>query len=146
MSSQAENKKQLSLGGELDEDARAMHEIFSKLFKKLAVQLHPDKLANTNLTQQQKDEMLKMFTNAKEALEEKKYFVLIDYAEKLNIPLPKNYKQQVRWMKKELDIVRGTIGNKTRSYNYMFSECDTEQQKDILVRQFVYQLFGETIL
>ena len=83
-----------------------------------------------------------MFTKAKTALEDRKYFILIDYAERLNIPTPKNYKQQIRWMKIELDSVRSSTAAITRTYNYSFAEAETEEQKDNLVRKFMTQVFG----
>jgi len=122
-----------------------LYDTFCKLFKKLAIRLHPDKLSNMDLAKDEKKEMLQMFTKAKAALEEKRYFVLIDYAEKLKIPLPKNYRQQTRWMKKELEIARTKIGTQMRSYNYMFAEADTDEARDELIRQFIHQLFGEKI-
>tara|TARA_R110002020_G_scaffold73792_1_gene189273 strand:- start:212 stop:892 length:681 start_codon:yes stop_codon:yes gene_type:complete len=126
-------------------DDKEMYDLFSKLFKKLAIRLHPDKLNLMDLTEEEKDGMLNMFTKAKTALEERRYFILIDYAEKLRIALPKNYKQQTRWMKKELEIMRGKIGGQMRSYNYMFAETDTMEEKDLLIRQFLQHLFDVTI-
>ena len=126
-------------------DDREMYDIFSKLFKKLALHLHPDKLTNRNLTEEEKNDMLNMFTKARNALEERRYFILIDYAEKLKVPLPKNYKQQTRWMKKEIEMVRGKIGGEMRSYNYLFSEADSDEAKDNLIKQFIHQLFQVTI-
>jgi len=122
-------------------DEKEMHEIFSKLFKKLALQIHPDKINIMDLTDERRNDMLNMFTKARSALDERRYFILIDYAEKLGIPLPKNYSQQIRWMKKELEAVRGTIGDHMRTYNYMFAEADTDEAKDKLIRQFIQQLF-----
>ena len=83
-----------------------------------------------------------MFTEAKNALEQKKYFILIDFAEQLDIPTPKNYRQQIRWMKKELDKVRAEIAAVTRTYNYSFSETETDEQRDQLVEKFMRQVFG----
>ncbi len=126
-------------------DDKEMYDIFSKLFKKLAIHLHPDKLANMDLTEEEKNDMLNMFTKAKAALEERRYFLLIDYAEKLKVPLPKNYKQQIRWMKKEVELVRGKIGGEMRSYNYLFAETDSDEARDNLIKQFIQQLFQVTI-
>ena len=126
-------------------DEHQMHEIFSKLFKKLALQLHPDKLATRDLTEEQKNDMLQMFTKARSALDEKRYFILIDYAEKLGVPLPKNYRQQTRWMKREVTTIRERIGNEMRSYNYMFAEADSDDQRDTLIAQFLQQLFDVVI-
>tara|TARA_R110000824_G_scaffold92217_2_gene223846 strand:+ start:3208 stop:3891 length:684 start_codon:yes stop_codon:yes gene_type:complete len=122
-------------------DDREMHDIFSKLFKKLAIQLHPDKINTMDLTDEQQADMLKMFTTARSALDERRYFILIDYAEKLKIPLPKNYRQQIRWMKRELETVRTSIGEQMRTYNYMFAEADSEEARDDLMKQFIQQLF-----
>ena len=133
------------LQGDSTGDDRDMYDIFSKLFKKLALHLHPDKLANMDLTEEEKNDMLNMFTKAKAALEERRYFILIDYAERLKVPLPKNYKQQTRWMKRELEVVRGKIGGEMRSYNYLFAEADSDEAKDNLIRQFIQQLFQVTI-
>ena len=118
-----------------------MYEIFSKLFKKLALHLHPDKLNNQDLTDEQKDDMLKMFTKAKDALEERRYFVLVDYAVKLNVPLPKNYKQQSRWMKRELETVNKKIDKETKTYNYMFADAESDDERDRLMKGFIEQLF-----
>ena len=63
---------------ELTQDEREMHEIFSKLFRKIAFLLHPDKVNSRDLSDDEKKEMLNMFTKVKEALEEKRYFVLLD--------------------------------------------------------------------
>jgi hypothetical protein len=126
---------------ELTQDEREMHEIFSKLFRKIAFLLHPDKVNSRDLSDDEKKEMLNMFTKVKEALEEKRYFVLLDCADKYKIPLPKNYKQQTRWMRKEIDMVNHSIDGKTSSYNYLFAECETDEARDSLVHRFMQQVF-----
>ncbi len=123
-------------------DDKELYDAFSKLFRKLATVLHPDKLSNTDYSDEKKQEMLDMFTEAKNALEQKKYFILIDFAEQLDIPTPKNYRQQIRWMKKELDKVRAEIAAVTRTYNYSFSETETDEQRDQLIEKFMRQVFG----
>jgi len=125
-----------------NQEDKEMHDIFSKLFRKLATILHPDKLANSKYDEDRKEELKLMFTKAKTALEDRKYFILIDYAERLNIPTPKNYKQQIKWMKTEIDLVRSEIAAITRTYNYSFAEAETEEQKDNLIRKFMTQVFG----
>ena len=128
-------------------EEREVHEVFAKLFKKLAQKLHPDKVANDpKLTDEEKKEYTALFTKASTALEEQQYFLLIDYAEKLKVPLPKNYKQQIKWMKREIEVLERLITTQMRSYNYMFAERDNIVDKDNLIKQFIYQVFGETIL
>jgi hypothetical protein len=99
-----------------------------------------------DLTDEEKKEYEIMFTKAKTALEESQYFLLIDYAEKLKVPLPKNYRQQLKWMKREIDVLQNLITTQMQSYNYMFAERDDIVDKDNLVKQFIFQLFGERIL
>lgn len=125
-----------------EEGSAPIEETFSKLFKKLALQLHPDRLISQNIEQEEVEEKSAMFTKARDALDEKRYFVLIDYAEQLGIPLPKNYKQQTHWMKEEIEIVRSKVAEATCSYNYMFAECDTDEARDRLIHRFLTQLFG----
>ena len=115
-------------------DEKEMHEVFTKLFKKLAQKLHPDKVATADLTDEEKKEYEIMFTKAKAALEDSQYFLLIDYAEKLRVPLPKNYRQQLKWMKREIDVLQNLITTQMQSYNYMFAERDSIVDKDNLIK------------
>tara|TARA_Y100000310_G_scaffold204066_1_gene204345 strand:+ start:360 stop:1073 length:714 start_codon:yes stop_codon:yes gene_type:complete len=126
---------------EEDADDREMYEIFSKLFKKIALALHPDRVNSKDLSDEEKEEMLKMFKKAKEALEEEWYFVLLDCAEKYNIPLPKNYKQQLGWMRKELKSALERVGKETTTYNYRFADCESDECRDNLIRGFLNQVF-----
>ena len=127
---------------DLTSGEKEMHQIFTKLFRKLALVLHPDKLIHTNHSESTKEEMRKMFTKALSAFEERRYFILMDYADKLDIPIPKNYKQQVRWMNKELEVVRGAIGDAMRTYNYMFAEAEEDAAKNNIIKEFMKQVFG----
>jgi hypothetical protein len=129
---------------EMSQEELEMHESFVKLFRALALKLHPDKLSSS-LTTEERDDMINMFNKAKEALDERKYFVLLDLASKFKVKSPKNYKQQVRWMKKELDIMKQKVKQKKTTYNYAFSECETGEQKDNLVRKFIKHLFNVNV-
>ena len=85
---------------------------------------------------------LQLFNDAKESLEQMKYFVLLDLAEKYEISVPKNYNQQIGWMKRQIGILDSKLENKKTTYNYLFAECETDEEKDILIRRFITQLFG----
>jgi len=125
---------------EMTQDDIEIHESFRKLFKKLAMRLHPDKI-NHAVTIEQGMENIKLFKEASEALDNKKYFILLDLAEKLKITQSRNYKQQTRWMKKEVKRLEDDVRQHKSSYNYIFSECDNDQQKDNLMKSFILQLF-----
>ena len=126
---------------EMTQDEKQMHETFTKLFRALALKLHPDKLDST-LTDEQKSDMINMFNKAKLSLDERKYFILLELAKKFNIKTPKNYKQQIRWMKKELEMLKEKAAMKKNSYSYAFSECENDEQRDNLIKKFITQLFG----
>jgi hypothetical protein len=129
---------------QMSKDEMEIHEAFNKVFRKIALLLHPDKL-DKSLTDEERDVKLNMFKEAKTALEERKYFIILDIAEKFNITTPKNYKQQIRWMKKETGTLNEELSKEKNTYNYIFSECDSDREKDNIVKRFMSQLFGPQV-
>ena len=129
---------------EMTQDEKEIHDSFNKLFRRIAMELHPDKLSKIKSEEETKHKTQK-FNEAKQALDKKKYFVLLDLAKELNITTPKNYRQQIRWMKKEITKIENSIDASKKTYNYLFSECDTEEEKDDLIVKFMNQLFGINI-
>lgn len=125
---------------QMTKDELEMHEAFSKLFKRIAVTIHPDKIDKT-LPEEHVVNMLRMFQDVNRAMGERKYFVLLDVAEKLNITTPKNYSQQTRWMKRESSLIEQSIAKEKTTYNYLFSEAETEEERDMLIKKFLFQLF-----
>lgn len=129
---------------QMTQDELELHEAFNKLFRKIALVLHPDKLS-VQLSAPERTEKTQMFTDAKQALDKRKYFVLLDIAEKLKLATPRNYKQQIRWMKKELKILNQVIQKEKSTYNYVFSECEEDSEKDRVIKRFMKQVFGPQI-
>ena len=127
---------------EMTRDEKELHECFNKLFKRLAMKIHPDK-QGPSVAADVKKENAQMFRAASKALENRQYFILLDISEKLKIAQPKNYKQQNRWMKKEIAILKESIALEKATYNYLYTECETEAEKERLTRRFIFQLFGE---
>ena len=125
---------------QMTKDELEMHEAFSKLFKRIAVSIHPDKI-DKNLPEEHIADMLRMFQDTNRAMDERKYFVLLDVAEKLNITTPKNYSQQTRWMKRESFLIDQSIAKEKTTYNYLFSEAETDEARDQIIRKFLFQLF-----
>ena len=126
---------------QMTKDEIEMHESFRKIFHKLALILHPDKLP-ADLSAAERQEKLDLFKKAKNALEGRQYFILLELARTYNIKLPRNYKQQTQWMKREIDRLTGEIEMDKKTYNYRFAEAESKQQKDQIVRSFMRQLFG----
>jgi len=117
-----------------------MHDIFKKLFKKLAVHLHPDKVMG--LTDEERHDRLEMFKDAKRALDDEHYFFLLDLSDKFNITLPNNYKQQTRWMKARSIELDSEISSMKASFNYTYADCDTDEEREKLVVMFLSQVYG----
>ena len=128
----------------MTKDEQEIHDTFNKVFRKLAMILHPDKISK-DVRREEREEKLNMFKEAKLALEKRKYFVLLDLALKFDISVPRNYQQQIRWMKKEIDGMEEQIRKERATYNYTFSECDTDTDRDALIKSFMVQLFGPQI-
>ena len=126
---------------QMTKDEMEMHESFRKIFHKLALLLHPDKLP-PDLSRPERHEKLNLFKKAKNAFEGRQYFILLELASDYNIKLPRNYKQQTQWMKRETERLTTEIETEKKTYNYRFAECDDKHQKDQIVRAFMRQLFG----
>ena len=120
---------------------KELHDDFSKLFKKIALKLHPDRIDNFILDDDSKIKQAWDFSKAKNCLDKKRYFHLIKIAQKYNILIPEKYPLQLKWFKKEKEKIMQDIDAKKKTYNYEFSECNTDEERDILVRSFLYQLF-----
>jgi hypothetical protein len=118
-----------------------IHEAFSILFRKLALKLHPDSQP-LDATPKQKLENMERFKEAKTALDERRYYVLIELAGEFDIEPPKNYQEQINWMHNEIGAVGQLIAKAKGSYNYLFVECENDEQRDILVSQFLKHLFN----
>lgn len=142
VNSQSQEEYPQQLGDyQMTQDEHEIHEVFSKLFKKLALQLHPDKL-ESSLSEQKRKERLEMFKESARALEDKRYYTLLDIAEKLKVRLPKNYAQQIRWMKRQLNVWNQSLAKDKSTYHYLFHECESDEQKDRLVRELLMMMFG----
>jgi len=118
-----------------------IHDSFAKLFKMIATKIHPDKAQDEETRQDYESK----FKEAKEALDFQKYFKLIELAEELDIELPKNYNEQIRWMKKENKRMSKIIGKQRTTYNYLFAEAENDTARDELIKGFLKQLFGLTV-
>ena len=129
---------------QMSADDIAIHDAFTKLFKKIALVIHPDKI-DKNLPDDEIKLRVSMFTDALESLENKKYYILLDIAERFNVTTPKNYDLQTRWMKRESDSVSTNIAEVKNTYNYLFGVSETDEEKENLIRKFLQQLFRMSV-
>ena len=119
----------------------ATHEAFSKLFKQIALKIHPDRI-DKNLPESEIELRISMFQNCLNALEAKKYFILLDIATELKLSTPKNYEIQILWMKEEIKKLEASIEKEKTTYNYAYADSESEQDKEQLIKRFLHQLFG----
>ena len=121
---------------------KELHDEFNKLFKKLALKLHPDRIENYIADDEYKRKLSWDFSKAKSALEKKKYFQLIELAKKYEIFIPENYDAQNKWFKKEKESLKSQITQIAGTYNYKFAECENDDERDALMKSFIRQVFG----
>jgi len=119
----------------------AAHKVFTKIFKKIAYHLHPDRAPPT-LSAAEEERRLKMFKKTLDALENKQYFRLMIIAEKFDIETPELNEEQQKWLKHEITMARTSLGGLQGTYNYHFSQCKTDVQKEELMKSFISQNFG----
>ena len=79
---------------------------------------------------------------AKQALDDERYFFLLDLSDRFNITLPSNYKQQTRWMKARSIELESEIASMKSSFNYSYADCDTDEAREKLVMMFLSQVYG----
>jgi len=123
----------------LIKDGRELADAFTKLFKQIALYLHPDRLQN--LSDEEKAERLELFKEAQVALKEERYYFILDLSERFGVRTPKNYKQQTRWMKMKIVDLDTHIEQEKVTYNYKFAECETDEERERLIKNFIYQVF-----
>ena len=121
-------------------DDIAMHDAFSKLFKQIALKLHPDRI-DKSLSEDEREMRINMFQNANQAFEDKKYYILLDLADRYGISTPKNYDLQIRWMQRESEKVVQQVDSEKNTYNFCFSQAETDEERTTLIKKFMYQLF-----
>ena len=115
--------------------------VFNKVFKQLAFHLHPDRFA-TEMPEEEKEEKIERFREALDALENKRYFTLMDYAEQYKIEVPVDYELQQEWLKKEITSVKAEIQEGKETYTYKFFECEVDGERDTVIKRFLRHLFG----
>jgi hypothetical protein len=125
-------------------DDIAMHDAFSKLFKRIALKLHPDRI-DKNLPPEEIKSRISMFQKANHAFDDKKYYTLLDIAETFNVSTPRNYDLQTRWMKRETNVTLQEVNSLKNKYNFSFAEAETTEAKEALIKKFIFQLFKITV-
>ncbi len=104
---------------------------FNKIYKQIIRATHPDKNQGTTLD----------FKTAARAYEIGDWSMLIQIAEKYNI-FPNDLNELIPIMSEEAERLKKIISKNKAAYSWKFSECETDQCKENLVKQFLKQLFN----
>jgi len=104
---------------------------FNKLYRKIAMELHPDKDTGD----------ADKFAKASDAYEKGIWSVLLEYALELGIE-PDNLSEMLPLLKKEAKKIREQIKHNSGIFSWKFYECeDDELCKELLIKQFLRYLF-----
>jgi hypothetical protein len=104
---------------------------FSKIYRQLARELHPDKEEGNE----------EKFSRISDAYNNGDWSVLLEAASDLDI-LPDNFKDIFPLMKEEIDNLKKKITNNEKTYSWLLYECEDDTNcKNRIVKQFLKHLF-----
>ena len=118
---------------------------FSYLYKQIAKRIHPDKLVDIKdpLEIKKKEEM---FKKASAAFKEHDWASLLEVADELNVkPTISTLSSVCKEITKSIEIVRKKIMEEEKRYGYLYAMCESEDEKEALMKKLLYQFFGISI-
>ena len=119
----------------ISEDVEAQSEHIKKLFRKIAIMTHPDKLIK--LSDSERERKTKLFLKAREAAEAGKWFALVETANNLGIETPKPDEEQIGLLQTESSIVDKEIRNIEASYAWVMYNLETDEQRKLLMTTYL---------
>ena len=129
-----ENKdvEAMAEGSETEEDESSSRDpLFKKLFRKIVVQCHPDRM-DPDLSIKQKAERLEFYELANKANDEDNMALLITVAIKLEIELSEEYLQHVEKIEEELNSVNQEIENIQGSAAWLWYHLEDDKKDEML--------------
>tara|TARA_B100000131_G_C17889829_1_gene521842 strand:- start:63 stop:701 length:639 start_codon:yes stop_codon:yes gene_type:complete len=117
--------------------------VFDKIYREIAKEIHPDKLC-TLLSLPEIQEKENMFKKASGAMNKEDWGILLEIADKLNIK-PKNFDGMEPEIEKEINKLKNIIENNEKMYSWVFAGCDTDIERDQVVKNFLFHLFGYVV-
>jgi len=130
-----ENKQVETLAeeSENEKESPARDPLFKKLFRKIVVQCHPDRM-DPDLSIKQQAERLEFYELANKANDEDNMALLITVAIKLEIELSEEYLQHVEKIEEELNSVNEKIENIQGSAAWQWYHLDEDKKEEMLDR------------
>ena len=100
------------------------------IFKKIAKEIHPDKLVSLEAAEREKAEII--FLEATEAKEQNNLLKLFSIAKELKIELGELSKEQIATFEEEIASIRSRIDNTQRSWIYMWAAAEGVMKEEII--------------
>jgi|TARA_R110000824_G_scaffold287497_1_gene475567 hypothetical protein len=125
-----------------DVEAQSIH--IKKLFRKIAIMTHPDKL--TKLDDYERDRKTELFLKAREAAEAGRWFALVSTANELGIETPNPDEEQVGLLNSESESIDNEIEGIEATYAWLMYTLNTDEQRKLLMTTYLKVLgvhFGE---
>jgi hypothetical protein len=116
-----------------DVETQSIH--IKKLFRKIAIMTHPDKL--TKLDDFERERKTKLFLKAREAAEAGKWFALVETAIALGIETPKPDEEQLGLLENESENVDKEIKDIEATYAWLMYTLDTDEQRKLLMTTYL---------
>jgi len=116
-----------------------IHKVFTKMYRMVTKKIHPDKFSNREMTPEI-EEKINMFKAATKSYNAMNWGKFLDVCEKLDI-MPTRYDGVSALIRDEISDINKEIVNKKRTFSWRMYDCDDDECKDKVVRDFLYQLF-----
>jgi len=120
------------------EDIEVESAHIKKLFRKIAIMTHPDKL--TKLDDYERERKTELFLKAREAAEAGKWFALVETANALGIETPKPDEEQIDLLNSESENVDKEIKDIEATYAWLMYTLDTDEQRKLLMIAYLKNL------
>jgi len=117
------------------EDTEAESAHIKKLFRKIAIMAHPDKL--TKLDDYERDRKAELFLKAREAAEAGKWFALVETANALGIETPKPDEEQIGLLNSESESIDKEIEDIEATYAWLMYNLKNDAQRKLLMTTYL---------
>tara|TARA_S200000501_G_C20816332_1_gene740717 strand:+ start:484 stop:1119 length:636 start_codon:yes stop_codon:yes gene_type:complete len=107
------------------------------VFKKIASQVHPDKLQN--LSKFERDYKISLFEKARMALDTNDYYGIVEVAEELGIEPPPPSRKQIELMKKTNEELENKVNEIQNSVLWKWYYAD-EEAREFLMSKYIEKL------
>ena len=116
-------------------DVKTQSTHIKKLFRKIAIMTHPDKL--TKLDDYERERKTELFLKAREAAEAGKWFALVETANALGIEAPKPDEEQIDLLNSESENIDKKIENIEATYAWLMYTLNTDEQRKLLMTTYL---------